>query len=75
MKTIKWFILATSIIALLSCSTNYTPSLDDDPTFDVDTRSDTTKTDTTNTDGVGGTITDWDDGGKADITMDEVPKD
>lgn len=72
MKTIKWFILATSIVALLSCSTNYAPSLDDEPTFDGDTRSDTTatKTDTT---GVSGIITDWDDGGKADITMDEVP--
>ena len=54
MKTFKCFILATLLAGLFSCSTNYTPNLDDDPTFDVDTRSDTTQTDTTKTDGFGG---------------------
>lgn len=75
MKTFKLFILTTMLVGLFSCSTNYTPDLDDDLPFDGETRSDTTRTDTTNTDGVGGSITDWDDGGKEDITMGEIPKD
>lgn len=74
MKIFKFFILTTLLVGLFSCNANYTSSLDDDPTFDGDTRSDTTKTDTTNTGGVGGSISDWEDGGEEDdITAGEIP--
>ena len=75
MKIFKIFILTALLVSLFSCSTNYTPSLDDGPAFDGSTRADTTKTDTTKTDGIGGSISDWDDGGKEDITANEIPKD
>ena len=59
MKTFKWFILATSTVALLSCSTNYAPSIDDDSSLDSQTRgSETSQNDSTDG-GVSATKTDW----------------
>ena len=78
MKTIKWFILATSIIALISCNSNIGPIIDDasidNLIFGNETISDTTKNDNTNQNdttggGMGATIIDWGDGGTDDITM------
>lgn len=59
MKTFKWFILATSTVALLSCSTNYAPSIEDDSSLDIQTRgSETSQNDSTDV-GVSATKTDW----------------
>ena len=71
MKRIKLFIMAISLIAFLSCSTNYTPTLDDDTNFDGETRTDSTKNDTTNNGGIDGEIHDWDNGGVEDIIATE----
>ena len=72
MNKLKLFILATSIVAFLSCSSNHTPVLDDDATFDGNTRSDNTQNDTTKNNGTGTDISDWENGGVEDITANEV---
>ena len=74
MKTFKWFILATSTVALLSCSTNYAPSIDDDSSLDSQTRgSETSQNDSTDG-GVNATIMPRDTI-TVDIIATEVPKD
>ena len=58
MKTFKCFILATSTVALLSCSTNYAPSIEDDSTLESQTRGESSQNDSTDG-GVSATKTDW----------------
>ena len=59
MKKINLLILATSLVALLSCSTTNPPSLDDDSSLDSQTRgSETSQNDSTDG-GVSATKTDW----------------
>ena len=78
MRKIKQYILATSMIALLSCSSNSEFTMEnssiDNPILDNGTKTDTTKNDNINKSdtiggGMGATITDYDDGGTDDITM------
>ena len=71
MKTFKWFIFAAFIIVLFSCSKNHISNLDD-PTFDGQTRCETTQEDSTNTDRIGGDINDWDECDSENITANEV---
>ena len=56
MKTIKWFALATLVIAFFSCSKSYAPEMDDDTLFDGQTRGATSQNDSTDGDGMCGTI-------------------
>ena len=75
MKTFKWFILATSTVALLSCSTNYAPSIEDDSSLDIQTRgSETSQNDSTDG-GVSATFDDWVVVISDTIVATEVPKD
>ena len=78
MRIIKLFILASSMIALISCSSSSDPLMEDstidNPLFDNGSRSDTTKNNNTSENdttggGMGAYITDWGDGGTEDITM------
>lgn len=57
MEIFNWFILATSIVALLSCNTNYAPTIEDAPLFDSPTRGETTQNDSSEGGGLGTTIT------------------
>lgn len=57
MKTINLLILATSMVALLSCSTSNAPLLDNDALVEEQTRSETSQTDSTKQGGVSATIT------------------
>ena len=75
METLKWFILTTSFFALMSCSTNYTPSLDDSPTFDGSPRGEASENGSTDNSEVNADIKDSINGGVKNITADEMPKD
>lgn len=59
MKNVKFLIFTASIVALLSCSTNYAPSIEDDSSLDSQTRgSESSQNDSTDG-GVSATKTDW----------------
>lgn len=88
MKTINLLILATLMVALLSCSTTNAPSLDDDTLFEDQTRSETSQTDSTK-EGVSATKGNWivvcdtieateipkDEGRNDSIPNDNIPND
>ena len=89
MKTINLLILATSMVALLSCSTSNAPLLDDDALVEEQTRSETSLNDSSKggveatkghwivvTDSVSATEVPCDDKSRNDsIPCDTVPKD
>ena len=58
MKNVKFLIFTASIVALLSCSTNYAPSIEDDSTLESQTRGESSQNDSTDG-GVSATKTDW----------------
>lgn len=57
MKKLNLLILATTLVALLSCSTSNAPLLDNDALVEEQTRSETSQTDSTKQGGVSSTIT------------------
>ena len=59
MKTFKWFILATLVAALFSCSKNYNDTLEEEDSLDSQTRGETSQNDSTAGGGVNTTFTDW----------------
>ena len=77
MKTLKWFILASSMIALISCSNIDGPVIDitqnDSPVLDNGTSDTRNNTNTNQNDSTGGgkdtNIVDWIDGGTEYITL------
>lgn len=76
MRKLKFFIIATSMFALFSCSNNIAPLLDEvtteDTTSDGIAISENKENDTTDDSSIDSEITDWDDGGEEDITATEV---
>ena len=71
MKTIKWILFATMVVALFSCSSTYPETLDEASTLESQTRSQDSHNDSTNG-GVNATIKDWVTE-SADITVTETP--
>ena len=74
MKKINLFIIATSIVGLLSCSTTNAPLLDDDTLFEEQTRGEISQNDSTKGGGVNTTFTVWTTVSDT-IVATEVPKD
>lgn len=74
MKTFKIFILTALLVSLFSCSTNYTPALDDGPRFDGDTRGEASENDSTDNAGITATKGGWIVVSDT-IVADEIPKD
>lgn len=74
MKIFKWFILATLVAALFSCSKSYNDTIEEEDSLDTQTRGETSKNDTTAGGGVNTTFTDWVTVSDT-IVATEVPKD
>ena len=74
MKKLNLLILATTLVALLSCSTTNAPLLDNDALVEEQTRSETSQTDSTKEGGVSATITPRDTVSE-DIVAGEIPYD
>lgn len=58
MKTFKWFIVAASLVAFISCSSAYPETIDEETLEDLQSRGETTQNDTTGSD-ARVTITGW----------------
>lgn len=75
MKKIKFFLIAASIVAFISCSKNHTEIVDEETSLELQSRGNSSQNDSTEDGGVKGTVAPWTDNQIDDCVATEVPKD